>query len=57
MFRINAGVVGDSGLHGLWLVYISIGLVMADMGFALTASHLEKRQVTKRFCPFRSVPR
>ena len=31
--------------------------VMADIGFALTASHLEERQVTKRSCPFRSVAR
>jgi len=30
---------------------------MAAIGFALTASHLEKRQVTNRSCPFRPVPR
>ncbi|CAI8941050.1 hypothetical protein EMIT0P44_40119 [Pseudomonas sp. IT-P44] len=37
--------------------YISIPAVTAANGFALTASHLQKRQVTKRSCPFRSVPR
>jgi hypothetical protein len=44
------------------LVYISIPAVTASMGFALTASHFEKRnaarrKVTKRSCPFRTVPR
>gem|GEM_PF-6677256 len=36
---------------------ISIILVMAAGGSALTASHLEKRQVTKGSCPFRSASR
>ncbi|EJM82694.1 hypothetical protein PMI32_02693, partial [Pseudomonas sp. GM60] len=36
----------------LLVVYISIPAVTAAYGFALTASHLEKRQVTKRSCPF-----
>ena len=31
-----------------WWVYISDSYVMAAMGSALTAGHLEKRQVTKR---------
>jgi len=39
------------------MVYISIPAVTAYIGFALTASHLEERQVTKRSCPFRPVPR
>jgi hypothetical protein len=30
------------------VVYISVVLVMADIGSALTAGHLEERQVTKR---------
>jgi hypothetical protein len=43
-------------------VYISIPSATATFGFALTASHLEKRnaarpQVTKGSCPRRSVPR
>jgi len=42
---------------GFQLVYISISAVTAAIGFALTASHLEERQVTKRSCPFRTVPR
>ncbi|MOA58980.1 hypothetical protein D3C78_1834900 [compost metagenome] len=37
--------------------YISIPAVTATYGFALTASHLEKPQVTKGSCPWRSVPR
>ena len=45
----------------IW-VYISIPAVTAAYGSALTAGYLEKRnaarrQVTKRFCPCRSVPR
>ncbi|EJM78364.1 hypothetical protein PMI32_04576, partial [Pseudomonas sp. GM60] len=32
------------------MVYISIAAVTAAIGFALTASHLQKRQVTKRSC-------
>ncbi len=32
-------------------VYISVSSVMAAGGFALTASHLEERQVTKRSIP------
>ncbi|CAI8973358.1 hypothetical protein EMIT0P44_640020 [Pseudomonas sp. IT-P44] len=39
------------------MVYISIAAVTATYGFSLTASHLEKPQVTKGSCPFRSVPR
>ena len=41
----------------LLLVYISIPAVTAAIGFAFTASHLEKPQVTKGSCPFRPVPR
>ena len=48
------GLVAD---HSLFQVYISVILVTAAMGYALTACHLEKPQVTKGFCPFRSVPR
>ncbi|MNR26360.1 hypothetical protein D3C85_1435680 [compost metagenome] len=40
----------------LW-VYISVAAVTATQGSALTAGHLEKPQVTKGSCPFRSVPR
>jgi hypothetical protein len=36
---------------GLGSVYISVFLVMAGNGSALTAGYLEKRQVTKRFYP------
>jgi hypothetical protein len=36
---------------------ISIIPVTAAYGSALTAGHLEKPQVTKGSCPFRSVPR
>jgi len=36
---------------------ISAIFLMAAGGFALTAGHLQKRQVTKRSCPCRSVPR
>ncbi|CAI8942832.1 Secreted protein [Pseudomonas sp. IT-P253] len=36
---------------------ISVFLVMAAYGSALTAGHLEEPQVTKGSCPFRSVPR
>ena len=37
--------------------YLSVSAVTAAGGFALTASHLEKPQVTKGSCPWRSVPR
>ncbi|CAI8998174.1 hypothetical protein EMIT0P100_80203 [Pseudomonas sp. IT-P100] len=35
---------------------ISISSVTAADGSALTAGYLEKRQLTKRFCPVRSEP-
>ncbi|CAI8889521.1 hypothetical protein EMIT0P4_350016 [Pseudomonas sp. IT-P4] len=35
------------------VVYISISAVTASYGSAFTAGYLEKRQVTKRFCPLR----
>ena len=52
-------LAGDGGLTGyeVLMEYISISAVTAAIGFAFTASHLEERQVTKRSCPFRPVPR
>ena len=38
-------------------VYISISLMMAEIGSALTAGHYEKPKVTKGFNPLHSVPR
>ena len=40
-----------------WQVYISIPLVKADIGSALTAGHFEKPKVTKGSNPLHSVPR
>ena len=61
---VGAELARDGGLTGYEVlrVYISIPAVTAAIGFALTASHLEKRnaarpQVTKGSCPFRTVPR
>jgi len=52
-------LAGDGSLTGyeVLMVYISIPAVTAAIGFAFTASHLEKPQVTKGSCPFRTVPR
>ncbi|VVN15353.1 hypothetical protein PS645_04014 [Pseudomonas fluorescens] len=43
----DGDVLGDQVLR----VYISVSAVMAAIGFALTASHLEEPQVTKGSCP------
>ena len=52
---LDLAAVGPTRL--LVVECISVGAVTAAYGFALTASHLEKPQVTKGSCPFRSVPR
>ena len=50
---VGAGLARDGFVLGdvFWRVYISVAAVMADIGSALTAGHLEKRQVTKRLRP------
>ena len=56
---VGAKLVRDGAVTAVrfLLVYISISAVTAAIGFAFTASHLEKPQVTKGSCPFRSVAR
>ena len=55
--KIQCRIIFCIALGGRGWVYISVSSVTAAIGSALTASHLEKRQVTKRSWPFRSVPR
>ncbi|MCS3840725.1 hypothetical protein HNR03_005353 [Pseudomonas sp. JAI111] len=43
-----AGLKSPAFVQNFGVGYISVFLVMAAIGSALTAGHLEKRQVTKR---------